>query len=260
MNIDHEEGCAQPSMTRWRDRKFSDIGSYTLIEQPALIQEVTHGLLRTCMIARLQRVCGMNRFRRVVDLGCAAGDWAAAYLGIADSAVGVDICPAFIEEGIRKYGAYVDSGQLELVVSDMASYADYEGADLVCSGGCFMCLDDDALHRLLARCTEAVQGTRHFYFRATVASPRKATFVSDKGGHYRRQDEYEAIFRAHGMKVLDVISSVGVVIHEILRLKLGGGRPRLDDRLQDFLNKSARMKQYVGGDVERLNWTLRIDR
>jgi len=260
MNVNSTEESIQPPMMRWRNRTFTDIASYSLGTQPALIQEVVHGLLRTCMIERLQRVCGRERFARIVDLGCAAGDWAAAYLGIAESVVGVDICAAFIEEGIRKYGAYIGSGQLGLVVAGMPDFDDYEGADLVCSGGCFMCLEDARLHRLLERATEGVSGTRYYYFRATAASPRRATFVSESGGYYRRQDEYERTFAEHGMEVLDVLGSPSVVIHELLRSKLGNRRQRLDRRLQGLLDSSTRLRQYVDGDVERLNWILKIER
>lgn len=244
--------------SKWKNRPYQDTSSYTLMKQSLLVQELVYHTLRECVVNRLRRVSGYLTFDKVVDLGCATGEWTMAYKRFCRHAVGVDINPLFIEEAERRVGG-ADADHVSFIAGNLANYRDFAGVDLVCSGGCLMYIDEDNLTELFNTIREEMVPGGLVYIRASVANRRREAYEST-AGFYRKPAFYEQLLESNGFEIVDAATSGAVVSHELLRESFFRRRdPLADALLLKAVEKAAVVKQFFLNKRKNnhMNWIAR---
>jgi len=240
----------------WRAREYEGIASYTTCQEADWFQQLSHLALRKAVTARLRRLSSKHRFARVVDLGCATGDWAIEYAGFSDEVVGIDINASFIREAERRRKLSECRERVRFATMNLVDFNNYEGADLVCFGACLTLIDDASIERIFTRVASTAAPGALIYVRVGVASLRRKTYRTLKG-NYRRRSWYESCFSRHGLTILDTTSSIAAVAGELAR-EGAKGNDRLGDAVGTVLHGIVCAHHFVNGRNDYMNWILRI--
>jgi SAM-dependent methyltransferase len=241
----------------WRSQEFRSIRDYTRMAAPAWIQERGQSLFRDATIARIRRLSSKRQpFAHALDLGCGIGDWTLGYLGLASRVTGVDINDSFVAAAKKRAAELGNAGAARFFVSTMEEWDDLD-ADLVAMGAVANYLEDAPLATLLQRIATDMKTKSGgwLYFRATVPPFGRATYSADIG-RYRTQDEYEALFRRSGFRVVDCATSAEVVIDALTARLLGNA---LAARICPPLARVERLKRAALHQNEFINWQLERD-
>jgi SAM-dependent methyltransferase len=252
-----DTGCGtQELWDRWRERDYQGIASYTTCQEAEWFQQLSHLALRKAVTARLRRFAAKPRFARVVDLGCATGDWTIEYSGFSDEVVGVDINASFIREAERRLALSASGERVRFATMNLVDFNNYEGADLVCFGACLTLIDDESIERIVARIARTAAPGALVYVRVGVASLRRRTYRTAKG-NYRQRSWYESCFARHGLAILDTTSSIAAVAGELAR-EGAKGNDRLGDAVGILLHRIICAHHLVNGRNDYMNWILRV--
>jgi SAM-dependent methyltransferase len=241
---------------RWRAREYGGIASYTTCQEAEWFQQLAHLALRKAVTARLRRLSSKPRFARVVDLGCATGDWTIEYASFADEVIGVDINASFIREAERRLELSASRERVRFATMNLVDFKDYDGADLVCFGACLTLIDDESIEEIFTRIASTVAPGALVYVRVGVASLRRKTYRTLKG-NYRRRAWYESCFARHGLAIVDTTSSIAAVAGELAR-EGAKGNDRLGDAIGTVLHGIVCVHHFVNGRNDYMNWILRV--
>jgi len=142
---DHVED-ANRARSYWIERAETTRGALAVLPsgRHARYHTWTQRLLERWVVSRLDR----TRYRRVVDLGCGRGEWAALLAGRADEVYACDIAPAFVAETRERL---IASGHpaWRVECADIRSCRLPRAIDLAYVGGVLTYLSDlSALHTL----------------------------------------------------------------------------------------------------------------
>jgi SAM-dependent methyltransferase len=228
--------------------------SYVLGSAPPWLQDIGQSLFREAMFARMRRIFSKRLpFSRVLDLACGVGDWSVGYLDFADKVTGVDINQDFVDAARRRAAVFGHSERASFDVASIEDWTDFYGVDLVCLGGCAMYLDDVRLNRLLERSVAGLDVCDGWmYVRASVSAAGRKPHTSDVA-KYRTADQYETLFAANGLSVVDrEFSSVVVVDYSTRAMN----STPLRSTLRLVLGNAARMERAIRRRTDYLNWLL----
>jgi SAM-dependent methyltransferase len=240
----------------WRSRDYEGIASYTTGREAEWFQHLGHLALRKAVTARLRRLAAKPRFDRVVDLGCATGDWTFEYAEFSEEVVGVDINASFIREAERRLAQSPVRDRVGFATTNLVEFKDYEGADLVCFGACLTLIDDDEIEGIFNRIAGTVAPGALVYVRVGVSCLRRKTYRTARG-NYRRRAWYESCFARHGLAILDATSSAAAVAGELAR-EGARGNARLGDAVGTVVHGLFCAHHAVNGRNDHMNWILRI--
>lgn len=197
--------------TFWKHRRFGDERDFILATGPiALVTGLQHSF-RDAMLLRIKRLLGERLpVRKLVDIGCAIGDWTLAYArnGFASEVVGLDLNAGFLalaRQQAERLG--VTPERLRFLEGDANSSDAIEGADLVCMGGFMQYLSTTEAAALLDR-VAASQGPGGLIYVRTSCPPRDGSRPPDD--YYRPRTWYEAQFARLGYRVLDTGISAAI--------------------------------------------------
>lgn len=202
------------SHSNWRARRYRSAVDYVCGQAPPWLTEVAQSLLRAAMMERIGRHVGNQAFDHALDLACAVGDWTTGYLEFARQATGVDINEDFVGVARRRAAVLGVEDRARFEVGTLETFAIPEGTDFVGLGGCMMYLSDVEANRVLGRVRSSLPTRGLVYVRSTVASPLHARHETGIGV-YRELDEYETLFRANGLRVVDRAFSSAVVAEHL---------------------------------------------
>jgi SAM-dependent methyltransferase len=177
----------------WQQRSFKDERDIILASGPVAVVTRLQNTFRDAMLLRLKRLLG-DRLpaRKLVDIGCAIGDWTLAYAhnGFASEVVGVEFNQGFVaraRESAARFGGA--AGQLRFVEGDANTTDEIAGADLVCMGGFLQSLTEAEATALLERVAQAQRGGGAMYIR-TSCPPRGG--ARPPNDYHRSHDWYQA--------------------------------------------------------------------
>lgn len=139
---------------------------------------------------------------RVLDLGCGPGTWGLRLSHLAERWVGYDISPEFIETA-RSQAERLGRRNLRFEVGPLLDVQESPDFDVVVLGGILGYLDDQELPQLMAVVRRHLRPGGLVYARVSVSPsiyPR-LSLSTNYPIHYRKVEEYVALFRAAGLYV-----------------------------------------------------------
>ncbi len=180
------------------------------------------GWFRDAMVRRLRRILADHLpVGKLVDIGCAVGDWTLRYAqyGFAPEIVGIDLSPHFLELARAGAGRLcrelaagpVAAPTMRFVEENALTTGELAGADLVCMGGFIQCLPEEAAEALLGRVAAAQSARGAIYLRTNVTTDGTTWRGTS---YYRPASWYEALFRRLGYRSRDMHASAAIPIVE----------------------------------------------
>lgn len=203
------------SHSHWRARRYRSDADFVCAQGPPWLTDIAQALFRAAMMERIARHVAGRSFTHALDLGCGVGDWTAGYLSIAEQATGVDINDDFLAAARRRAAVLGIGDRIRFEAGALETFPIDAGVDFVGLGACLMYLSDVEVNRLLARVVHALPTNGLVYIRCTVAAPLHARHRTEVG-IYRDGTEYETLFRANGLEVVDRAFSVAVVAEHLV--------------------------------------------
>jgi len=238
------------SHARWRSARFRDANDLTLAHVPSWATDLAQDLLRRGVLSRIGRHA--SEFHHVLDLACGTGEWTAGYLSIARRGTGVDINEDFLRVARQRAFAFGLADRLVFVSGTIEEAPIASDVDFVSLGGCLMYLGDVQVNRVLSRIAAQLPARGMAYVRSSVVTPLRRRWGNDIAV-YRDVDEYETLFRANGLRVVDRAYSARVVADfvasELVDAKL---RPALRSSLAAL----ARFMRASRHSTDFCNWVL----
>lgn len=140
--------------------------------------------------------------RRVLDLGCGPGVFACELGHLADSWLGLDISPEFIEQA-RTSSYQRGMAHLTFRVSSLYEVEEQERFNLILLGGVLGYVPDAELPRLMEHVRRHLLPGGVVYVRVSV-TPGLYPAMKLSGSypiHYRKRKRYEKLFREAGFEV-----------------------------------------------------------
>jgi SAM-dependent methyltransferase len=197
----------------WRKKHYTSDRDFILASGPAALVSRLQHTFRDAMLRRLQRLLGERMpLRKLVDVGCAVGDWTIAYAcnGFAEEVVGVDLNAEFLAVA-RANAARVklDERQLRFVEGDACATGEVAAADLVCMGGFLQCLTAADATALLERIA-AMQPAGGLLYIRTSCPPRGGK--RQPNDYHRSFEWYHATFARLGYRILDAEVSAAIAV------------------------------------------------
>lgn len=241
------------SHSYWRSRRYRSDRDFVNVQAPPWLTDVAQAHFRAAMIQRIARHVGAHSFAHALDLGCGVGDWTAGYLSIAHQATGVDLNDDFLGAARRRAAVLGVCDRLRFEKGTIEAFPIDARFDFISLGGCLMYVSDVEANRLLERVARAVPESGLVYIRCTVVTPLHRRHRTDVG-IYRNRTEYETLFRANGLEVIDRAFSVAVVAEDIAaRL----GHPILRSLAMRAIAVAGRVDRAARNRTEFCNWLLR---
>jgi SAM-dependent methyltransferase len=237
----------------WRARRYRSDADFVCGKAPPWLTDIAQALFRVAMMERIARHVAGRSFTHALDLGCGVGDWTAGYLSIAEQATGVDINDDFLGAARRRAAVLGIDDRIRFEASALEAFPIDAGIDFVGLGGCLMYLSDVEVNRLLARVAHAVPMNGLVYIRCSVAAPLHARHRTEVG-IYRDGTEYETLFRANGLEVVDRAFSVAVVAEHIVA---SVGPPALRGMAMNAIAALGRADRAARCRTDFCNWLLR---
>jgi len=234
----------------WKGKQFRDARDYLLTSGPAGFVAGMQGFFRDAMIRRLHRLLADRLpVTRMVDVGCAVGDWTLRYArqGFADEVVGFELNPEFLAIA-RSDAERMGLTNVRFEEADVSQSPDLDGAGLVCMGGLLQCLPEAPAEALIVRVGQAQGHGGALYVRTSV--PRDGVaFQGENGSYYRPLSWYEQLFARLGYRTIDFQISAAVSLAE---------RARWLGRGADALGKIAVVGHhaFARSRIEFVNWIL----
>jgi SAM-dependent methyltransferase len=241
------------SHSYWRSRRYRSDVDFVNVHAPAWLTDVAQAHFRAAMMERIARHVGGHSFVHALDLGCGVGDWTAGYLSFAEQATGVDINDDFLGAARRRAAVLGVADRLRFENGAIEAFPIDAGFDFVALGGCLMYVSDVEANRLLERVARAVPVSGLVYVRCSVVAPLHRRHRSDVGV-YRDRTEYETLFRANGLEVVDRAFSVAIVAEHIAAHL---GPAILRGLAMSALAAIGRVDRATRNRTEFCNWLLR---
>lgn len=172
----------------------------------------THRMLQRWTLARLDR----PRYRRILDLGCGRGEWAALFAPRADEVFACDVAEPFVLETRRRLAA-LPHPAAQVDQADLRDYRFPAGIDLAYVGAVLCYLTDegvrDVLYRLrLSTTPQALVIVRDY---CTINLGRPATNLASGFSIHRRPAELVRLAESVGLRCEAVRSSPGIYAEEM---------------------------------------------
>lgn len=242
----------------WKDRDFVDISSYTNMGYPLWMQNIGQSAFRDSALGLIREATAdAHPLRRVVDLGCGVGDWTVRYADFAREVVGMDISQGFIEQAREHARERGVQDRVEFRVGDTAGFDDFTGADLICFGALFPCLETEVVEQLVDRSTAAQELGDVTYVRATVVTPGRTPHRTEDGSYYRDQRFYRQLFEQHGYTVEMERFSSEIVPMGLLQSVSKRLKRRAADWLSSPIRLPLRSVRAWTRDLVFCNWIFR---
>ncbi len=231
--LDHNDSTspAQDAPSPWKHQKFNSLSSYGFSRGKLglLVDTTFQTQFREAMVARIARATKDRQpLARVVDLACGIGDWTLRYLPLARQVVGVDVSGQFIARALQLADDTLspqDRARIRFVESDIGDFDDYQGADLVCFGGCAMYCSDKKLDRLFAAIVRSMPAHGMLYMRTSVRAEglaRREIRTETGINIIRPHSDYLALAGRHGLRIHEAPFSPTVLGEARLGRTLGG--------------------------------------
>lgn len=244
---------------KWKNKEYSGLKSYSLMKQPEFLQEICRCAFLETMIKRIGRFTQERNFKRVIDLGCATGEWSYKYRYFCEKVTGVDINSSFVAQAEKNKIVHCGHESISFVESNLLEFDDYSDVDFVCSGAVLMYINDSEINALMDKIYSRTSEDAWFYIRVSI----KAAFhkrADNDGGFYRTRRFYEDLFFKHGFKIVDVCSTSHIIFHEIARELSGFLRIPVVENV--FFKTTAFLiilKQIFFGGNDYINFILKKD-
>jgi SAM-dependent methyltransferase len=240
----------------WASIPLTGMSSYTFSSLPEWIQEIGQTALRRVVVSYLRDwTRDAQPLAKVVDLGCGVGDWTMEYLSFARQVVGVDVNPQFLRDAALRARSQPNGDQVRLVQDNLAAFRDYEGAQLICMGGCIHYLNMQELSTLFQRLRQALAPGGKAYVRTTVTSGLRGAYQTGNG-YYRKRALYENLFAESGFDIVRSCSSRHLVVQQLCSDLLELPGPRSREALVEFVEAGCRVRETMRRNNEFWNWFL----
>jgi SAM-dependent methyltransferase len=235
----------------WQRRQFKDERDFIMATGPvALVTGAQHSF-RDAMLLRLKQLLGERMpLRKLVDVGCAIGDWTIAYArnGFAEEVVGVDLNAGFLEMArASAVRVGLEESRVRFVEGDASASGEVAAADLVCMGGFLQYLTATEATGLLDRIAAAQRPGDLLYIR-TSCPPRGGSKPPDD--YYRPRDWYDALFDRLGYRTLDMEVSAAIAVQS--HAAFLGPAARALGRIAAWVHRRV----VSGNKLEYVNWVL----
>jgi len=140
--------------------------------------------------------------RDVLDLGCGPGTWALQLSALADSWLGYDIAPAFVETA-RREADQRGLNHLKFEIGSMLEVDQGQHFNLVLMGGILGYVNDVDLLPLMRRAASHLRPDGVIYVRVSVIPGLYPRLTLKRGYpiHYRKTRQYLQIFEEAGFQV-----------------------------------------------------------
>ena len=145
---------------------------------------------------------------RVLDVGCGTGRWAMTLADDAETYLGLDFCPEFLDEARSATGALAKPGRFSFAHADLSKGLPDAVApgsfDTVVMAGVLLYLNDDDALRVLRQLGERLAPGGRIYLREPLGLTARLTleshFSQDLGAEYssvyRGCDEFGALLQS----------------------------------------------------------------
>jgi SAM-dependent methyltransferase len=211
-------------MEWWQQRQLESAGSRTRSQIPEWLQSNVLAAVRDVIVKRIGEFVDQHGpglpLKRVVDLGCAIGDWSLAYTSFAEEVLALDVNEEYIEAARLAAVGHPCGKQARFFKASMLDFDDFAEAGLVCLGGSSQYLDDADLDRMLGRIANKTPKGAVVYLRTTTVNPpRRAR--SGACGRYRTIGQMEASFKRAGLRIYDRFFTLSAFPDRVARDLLG---------------------------------------
>ena len=242
---------------KWEKKEYSNLKTYSLMQQSEYIQEIVRKAFLESMMKRIRRITGDRVFKHTVDLGCATGEWSCKYADFSERVTGLDLNESFIEQARKNRSICMEPEKITFLQSNLLEYDNYDNADFVCSGAVLMYVNDTQIEELIQKINSRTEEDAWIYIRVSVRAflhPRKDNDI----GFYRTRRFYKKLFKSSGFKIVDVCSTSHVVIHEMLRDVTKFNKiPFMENIFFKFIGFFIILKQMIFGGNDYLNFILK---